>query len=343
VAAGIVTIAVVNPRRSAQQLPATVAMSKPPQPVPEPAPQGQAAPEGAPKPKRALEEAPVGSRRAKAAKKDELERDAFVPRNAPAAPPSPEKMARAATPPPVTSTALPLPPPAVAMAPPVQPQSASSEQVQSAQSKLADAVRPPVAAVYPMEARKEAPGRGARDLYYAMQASVANGFVNQPRAAKAGQRTFAAGASGVITPALAGGVRYSILRRNADGSFAEVDPATIFVTGDSLRLRFETNQQGNLGVMERQPNGTWTLRLAARMQPGEPVQMPSESTIDIRTPGAVRFFVRFSPSLRSEPRLDRVTPTANLLRENAANSVYVVNPAWTADAAVDFELAINAK
>ena len=57
----------------------------------------------------------------------------------------------------------------------------------------------------------------------------------------------------------------------------------------------------------------------------------------------MRFFVRFSRALRSEPSLDSIAPTANLLRESAANSVYVVNPAWTPDAVMDFELTINSR
>ena len=54
--------------------------------------------------------------------------------------------------------------------------------------------------------------------------------------------------------------------------------------------------------------------MGARMQPGEPVYMPSESTINVKAPGTMRFFVRFSLALRGEPNLDHITPTANLLK-----------------------------
>src|SRR5438477_2181172 len=65
VAAGIVTIAVVIPRKAAVERPSTVAMSKPPQPVPAP----EARPQfmQAPGPNAAVENAPVNARRAQAA------------------------------------------------------------------------------------------------------------------------------------------------------------------------------------------------------------------------------------------------------------------------------------
>lgn len=349
VAAGIVTVAVVIPRKTALVRPAMVAMSKPPQAAQAPL---QPAPEGTPEPKRevAAAEPSKDLRRARAAKKEMPERDAVVAQNGPVAtnavattPPA-EKPA----PPPVPAAATPAPPPPPPIAAPPQPQSTETVEVQAAQAKLADTMRPAGAAGYRMEAGKVAAVTGARDLYYAVRPSAVSGFVDQPRAAKAKRQSFGLG-SGVVggvpapAPARAGGVRYSILKRNGDGSFAEVDPATVFAAGDALRVRFETNQAGNLGVMERQSTGLWTLRLGARMQPGEAVHMPSESTINVRAPGIMRFFVRFSRSLRSEPNLDRIAPTPNLLRENAANSVYVVNPAWTPEAVVDFEMTINAK
>jgi hypothetical protein len=233
---------------------------------------------------------------------------------------------------------------------PAQSQFKAAEEVQPAQSKLADAVSPAGAAGARQEGLKKEPAPvGARALYYAAQGSVVGGFVNQPENAKSKTGSFGRAlsmgrnASAKPAPAVVGGVRYSILRRNLDGSFVEADPAAIFVSGDALRVRFETNQAGNLAVMERQASGAWTLRMAARTQPGEPVYMPSESTINVTTPGALRFFVRFSRSLRADARLDQVTATPGLMRESAANSMYVVNPAAAADPLVDFEIAINAR
>jgi hypothetical protein len=189
----------------------------------------------------------------------------------------------------------------------------------------------------------------ARQLYYMTQPGVVGGLMDQSAANKAkkqslGRAMAPAMRSAVASPVPAiGGVRYTLLRRNSDGSFVEVDPATVFAPGDALRIRFETNQAGNLAVMEHPASGPWTLRLGARIQPGVPVFIPADSAIDVTAAGPLRFFVRFSRSLRGEARLDQVTPTANLLRESAANSVYVVNPVASTDPTVDFELAINAR
>jgi hypothetical protein len=340
VAAGIVTVAVVIPRRTVLERPATVAMNKPPQPE-----QVQVQPQVEAQ-KQALKQA--ASAKGPETKRviERLERDALTAQNAPAAPPPPAKPTPPAEPAAVSAAAPPPPPPAPAMVLPALPQSAATMEIQAAKAKLADTI-PAGAAGDRLENRKEAVAPGARDLYYAMQPAAVGGFLGRSKADKTRQRSF--GASGVVggvpTAVMprAGGVRYSILKGNPDGSFAEVEPATIFAVGDALRVRFETNQAGNLGVMERQASGLWTLRMGARMQQGEPVQMPSESTIHVTAPGSIRFFVRFSRTLRSEPSLDSITPTAGLLRENAANSMYVVNPAWIPDAAVDFELTINAK
>jgi hypothetical protein len=174
------------------------------------------------------------------------------------------------------------------------------------------------------------------------------GIAGKPKAANKARTQGAFGGRALETqsvqrPSVIGGVRYSILRRSGDGSFADVDPSTVFAPGDALRLRFETNQPGNLAVMEQQPDAKWTLRLAAGTQPGQPVYMPSESTINLKTAGTMRLFVRFSRSLRNDARLDQVADTPNLLRESATNSVYVVNPIASTDPLVDFEIAINAR
>jgi hypothetical protein len=350
VAAGVVTIAVVIPHRSAEK-PAVVALHiEPKKQV-----QLEAPEEKAPEPKPATP-APAGSpRRAAVEKAVEPERDAIADQKerAPAASnvpaPAPAKPAE-----PVTVTAAaPPPPPAIAMAPPAQSQFRATETMQQqAQPKLADAAPPaPTGAALsaPAEVRKkEAAQPSARALYYSAQANAVSGFVDQPKSGVAGgsfgrTATLAKKRAAAPPAAVIGGVRYSILKRSPDGSFVEVDPSTIFAPGDALRLRFETNQAGNLAVMERKTDGAWTLRLAARTQPGQAVVMPSESTIDVTATGAFRFFVRFSRSLRSEARLDQVAPTPSLLRETAANSVYVVNPLAAPDPMVDFELAINAR
>jgi hypothetical protein len=356
VAAGIVTIAVVIPHKPAAEKQAMVARNAPPQPAPEPPAVLQSEPE--PRPAAA---APAGGTRRAASEKreEEPERDALRRKPAPAAAESvavAPGVAPAATPPAATApVAAAAPPPPAAQAAAVsqaQSQGRSELKPQEQAKTAADNAAPAGAPAFRQEERKKEAEAlvtgGARQLYYLPQPSV-SGFVDQQAVNKAKKQSFGRGVApaarmAAAAPAMAvGGVRYSILRRNTDGSFVEVDPAAVFAPGDALRLRFETNQAGNLAVMEHPASGPWTLRLGARTQPGVPVLMPAESAIDVTAAGPLRFFVRFSRSLRGEARLDQVTPTPNLLRESAANSVYVVNPVASADPTVDFELAINAR
>jgi hypothetical protein len=214
---------------------------------------------------------------------------------------------------------------------PAASQFTPSPEVQKLQAQLADAVAKPQAL-------------SARALYYGLQQSGAAGGA-QPKMAEEKRQSFgalsmrrAAGPRLATVP----GVRYTILRRNADGAFVEANPSTIFVPGDALRVRFETNQAGNLTVMENH-GGQWTPRVGTRTEAGTPVYMPAEGTIDVTAAAVPRFFVRFSRTDRGEPRPDQITPTLGLLREIAANSGYVVNPTGVPDSTVDFELTINTR
>lgn len=55
------------------------------------------------------------------------------------------------------------------------------------------------------------------------------------------------------------GLRYSLLKRSADGSEAEVDPGEVFNAEEVLRLTVEVNTPGYLYVFKRVPAGAWTL------------------------------------------------------------------------------------
>jgi hypothetical protein len=338
VAAGIVVIAVMGPSQKMPR-PAEVAMYKAPEATPPPA---QAPSEArAPEPKPADEVLPP--RRAEPAKQQKPERDqlAALPdqrqaaggESNPIAQSQAADTARPAAPAPQAAPSAPAAPP-----PPVTVTSAL-----------------PAAAPAPAEARKElskdASTVNARDLYYASQTPATSGFVEAEKAAtkaskrRESPRAFGNSVGRMSAPPVSklAGLRYSIMKQNPDGTFADVDPAGVFAPGDALRIRFETNQSGTLAVMERQANGTWSLRMSARMREGEPVFMPAESTINVRAAGELHFFVRFSRVLQPAARMDQVTPTPALAQDKAANAVYVVNRLPAPGAAVEFELTILGK
>jgi hypothetical protein len=55
------------------------------------------------------------------------------------------------------------------------------------------------------------------------------------------------------------GLRYSVLRRDAGGSFAEVDADSTFRSGDRIRLHVDTNTSGYLYVVMQGSSGNWRL------------------------------------------------------------------------------------
>jgi hypothetical protein len=53
------------------------------------------------------------------------------------------------------------------------------------------------------------------------------------------------------------GMRYSILKRDASGDYAEVDQDTRFQTGDRIRVLVESNDTGYLYVVQQGTSGRW--------------------------------------------------------------------------------------
>src|SRR5581483_292901 len=135
------------------------------------------------------------------------------------------------------------PAPAAAPAPPPPPPAPAAVSPAKSDFRAAEQARPQALAKV----------AGARDLYYSAQGSAdtvtKDGVVSGSKTAKKAFGGFTMPRAASPPAPVIGGVRYSILRRNLDGSFTEVDPSTVFVPGDALRLRFETNQAGNLAVM----------------------------------------------------------------------------------------------
>jgi len=55
------------------------------------------------------------------------------------------------------------------------------------------------------------------------------------------------------------GLQYRILRVNGDGPDEEVDPQTVFRSGDRIRLSLQSNIDGHLYIIQRGASGNWTL------------------------------------------------------------------------------------
>ncbi len=79
------------------------------------------------------------------------------------------------------------------------------------------------------------------------------------------------------------GLRYAVLKRDADGQYTEVDPDTSFRSGDRIRLHINSNTSGYLYVVMQGSSGTWKLLFPSAevaggsnlVRKGESRQIPS--------------------------------------------------------------------
>ena len=60
------------------------------------------------------------------------------------------------------------------------------------------------------------------------------------------------------------GMRYAVLKRDASGAFAEVDPESTFHSGDRIRLEVQSNSTGYLYVVAQGSSGAWQVLFPAR-------------------------------------------------------------------------------
>jgi hypothetical protein len=82
------------------------------------------------------------------------------------------------------------------------------------------------------------------------------------------------------------GLRYSVLRREENGKFVEVDPDATFRSGDRIRLHVDTNTPGYLYVVMQGSSGNWRLLFPSseveggsnRIEKGSAQQIPAGDT-----------------------------------------------------------------
>lgn len=55
------------------------------------------------------------------------------------------------------------------------------------------------------------------------------------------------------------GIRYAVLKRDAEGRYAEIDPQSTFHSGDRIRLRVSSNGTGYLYVVMQGSSGNWRV------------------------------------------------------------------------------------
>jgi hypothetical protein len=168
-------------------------------------------------------------------------------------------------------------------------------------------------------------------------APAAPAVMDKARRDAAPARTLAGAASSVapLAPVPHLGVRYSAMRRAPGGQYTEVDPSTVFVTREPLRLLFEPNDTGYLYVLQREAGGGWRQLYGEEVQRRSRVQVPSTGALAYDEPGAKELYAVFSR--RPEPAFANLQPAmldqrlrgSLLLQKSPEKALYIVNTSST--------------
>ena len=239
------------------------------------------------------------------------------------------------------------------------------------------------------------PALKARELFYtpppdAAKPAAAPATKTAPKApeAKAAAKSVAksttkAGDTHTLTASVPLGLRYAVLKRDANGQYNEVDPDTSFRSGDRIRLKVDANTSGYLYVVMRGSSGTWKLLFPSaevaggsnHVVKGESRQIPSgergQFVFDEQAGNEKLFIVL---TRQPEPDLDKLiysmggkpeslisqamvadsvvsklraqVNSRDLVFEKAdsnENAAYVVNPSTAPDARLVVDIALKHK
>jgi hypothetical protein len=113
---------------------------------------------------------------------------------------------------------------------------------------------------------------------------------NQPPMPAMARAKMAARAS--ANPAVA----YTLLERNADGSYSSVPSNTIFHAGDSVRLEVRPSEAGYVYLFQR-PSATagWTLVTSQPVEKGQRYELPSTGGIESDVRARLELWLALSP------------------------------------------------
>jgi len=202
-----------------------------------------------------------------------------APEQAPAAKPTPERRAiREAVRPPATAVPAPVAAPAAAAPPPPVNQ-----------SRQLEALRGPFQQSDSASQQQTVTVTGSTPAVQT-QAAAPRDFAALP--APKGQLAELPLNSGSALPMSRPEVKWSALRREADGRLSSVEAGRIRA-GDAIVLRLEPYADGYLSVAERLPGlaAPRTLVAATRVEGGKPLDTPA---LTLARPGSLELFVQFT-------------------------------------------------
>jgi len=169
----------------------------------------------------------------------------------------------------------------------------------------------------------------AYELFYGSRLQPALG----PNFFRSGQQSgspAAAGArvSGRAPLALHLGVRYQVLRRLPDRSFAEVSSDQELDAKDEVTVVIESNDDGYLSVIERTPDRTWRGVVLDRIARMQPYTVPATGVLTFEAARPIELFIQVSRQpLTTEARAPAEGSDQVFSNRGAERRTYVVSTA----------------
>jgi hypothetical protein len=101
-------------------------------------------------------------------------------------------------------------------------------------------------------------------------------------------------------------VAYTLLLKDADGTYAPMPSDSVFHTGDSVRLQIQPRDAGFIYLFQRDPTGAWILVASQRVEKDQRYELPPTGALHSDVPARLELSLVFSRVERSD--LDALVP-----------------------------------
>lgn len=136
----------------------------------------------------------------------------------------------------------------------------------------------------------------AYELFYGsrLRPALDSNFFRSGQPSGGGAATGARVSRPALPPALHLGVRYEVLRRLPDRSFATASPDQELDAQDQVTVLIESNDDGYLSVIERTPEGAWRPVVLDRIARMQPYTVPTTGALTFETARPIELFIQVS-------------------------------------------------
>jgi hypothetical protein len=173
--------------------------------------------------------------------------------------------------------------------------SAVPEMARTAPAALPAPAAPPPLAVgaLPAPAEAEARRRLLQSTQSTSQDFIASSGAPQPALSRAKAAVTGGAVAGAAGPRRS--VDYTLLRLDAGGVYQPVPSATVFHTGDSVRIRVVPHEAGYIYLLQPHPGAGFDLVASQSVRKDEPCVLPSTGGLHSDTPARLELLLVRSP------------------------------------------------